>query len=142
MILKEATMENKTARLCKTTAVIIWILGCVASIVLAKDSFNFKAFIQVLVTSLLSVFILGLLIYAIGEIIQLLQDQKDRLPHVSTHTAVIENNKSGLISNNHSNLLDSANKEQRLYGKDWECRECKTLNPSTALYCKDCGTYR
>ncbi|WP_019679779.1 hypothetical protein [Ruminococcus flavefaciens] len=69
--------KNETGAMIQTVAKIIWILGAITAIILFVVSG--VASIIVLVSYLFAVFVSGLLMYGLGEIIILLGQIKDKI---------------------------------------------------------------
>lgn len=71
--------KNKTGVMIQTVAIIIWILGAIAAVLvfIVSESASFAS----LIGYLFAVFVSGLLIYGLGEIIILLGQINDKIPN-------------------------------------------------------------
>ena len=126
----------------KTVAVIMFILGCIASVI---GAFTLEWFVIIIGPLFSWLGSIGL--YGMGELI----DETTRNCRVNNEILEIlrkqkrENEKAtqssdkkpAVVSNVSSNLHHTASA-----GETWRCEKCGTVNDSASLYCKDCGTYR
>ena len=83
--------DNSVARICKSIAVIAWICGAIMFIVLAiqvNDLLGSGVFIYFLVLAIVF-FIQGLMLYAIGEITQLLHNTRESNEQILTNSSQI-----------------------------------------------------
>ena len=62
-----------------------------------------------------------------------------RVPSVSSVSSVSSSGNSRILSVS-ERIAKNENGESA--PAQWECRECGTMNPMTASFCKDCGKYK
>ena len=126
----------------KTVAEIMFILGCIASVIGAFTLGWFVIIIGPLFSWLGSIGLYGMgeLIDETtrncrvnNEILEILRKQK-RENEKATQSS---DKKPAVVSNVSSNLHRTASA-----GETWRCEKCGTVNDSTSWYCKDCGNYR
>lgn len=121
-------MENGVAKVCKTSAVIVFILGAIGTIIWFFSAVGDNAavaFLGLLAGLGISfVSILGL--YGLGELIS---------------QATIANANVVEIWNKLEQVEDAANGHPLKAG-EWKCSGCGTVNPATSMACKDCGKYK
>ena len=126
----------------KTVAKIMFILGCIASVIGAFTLGWFVIIIGPLFSWLGSIGLYGMgeLIDETtrncrvnNEILEILRKQK-RENEKATQSS---DKKPAVVSNVSSNLHRTASA-----GETWRCEKCGTVNDSTSWYCKDCGNYR
>lgn len=122
-------------------AVINLVFGIIASIIGALIGGEGRFFFTILlfVLCLVTVYMQYCIIMAIAEILEsqelirkeiyLLSDKIDRNP------MPIENSKYN--SNGRADLFG-----YKPVSREWACKSCGTLNRSTTISCRDCGTYK
>lgn len=138
------TLFDKAGSKIKTLAWILFFCGIVGTIVCAfvygrtydqwgDPEFNFLLFIVILAGGVLASFISSLFLYAFGDITENIQ----RIAKATEKTAAPANaapSKPAVFSNSNARLFNN--------GDTWVCEKCKTENPKSAMYCKNCREYR
>lgn len=132
-------MKNKTANLCKFTAKLIGGIGLIICVLIAFNmitvirlgSFTFPI---VFLISYSGIFLFSLLIYAVGEALQLLQEIRDKVPG-NKSTASVQCRNSTLAES--TAFLHSKNDRTQNF---WTCPTCQKINPIQANSCMECGT--
>ena len=135
-------MENKVATTCKATAIIMFIITVITSIIIGASSrMNYNSGSSI--TLLVSGFISSLLIFALGELIELLDN--------------IRTNTYELLDLNRREIIDRDKDERQstsAYASsrtspikktsegNWICIECEVENKASLIQCKGCGKYR
>lgn len=137
-------MENSVARTLKVTSFIAGGIGFIGGIVggflftaSSYSSFNWG----IMIGMWFSVFIACLLLYAIGEIIELLSEanvQRDELlAHCNKEDSAPAQIKPSSTSPTYRAPASTA---PALSRTEWRCNTCDTKNAASAMSCKGCGT--
>ena len=132
--------------ICKICAAVLFILDIIGSAIISyvpaehwtdNADFIWTTFF----TGVVSGFIVCLIIYVLGEIVDQLY-----ISNANTHELY-----KLLKKNDH---YDNPPEEKESYfnsfstsfppaeGDGWVCKKCGSNNNKSALYCKDCGTYK
>ncbi len=139
-------MENKVAITCKATAIIIFILTFFATIIsgnLGEGNYASGVAITVLISTLTSTFISSLLIYALGEIIELLHNiRKNTYELHDLNRREIRKKEKGENQSTIGYAAPRTYSFEKTSEGSWICKECKAENSTQAIHCKDCGKYR
>lgn len=128
-------MENLVASTCKTVAKIYGLIGILAWMLIGVGD---SVFGFLLYTG--GIFVSALFLYAVGEIIQLLQNIASSTSYYQ-NTSVAGGSGDGRPSN--SNV--GSKKKVTFFGEGkqyWTCNKCHAANRATDIYCKECGEYR
>ena len=138
----------QVGKVCKTTAVVLFVLAVAASLVI---DIALEGCSAIFFGGSAGAFIYCLLIYAIGEIIdqlkysnelsdgiyELLRKKESKEGSASTTPSKSYSISSyPTVADTVSNLVNNTNKT------GWRCSKCQTLNDSHAQFCKDCGEYK
>ena len=123
-------MRNIVAIICKVTSIIYFIFVFMTLIISNFDSeliYNSGSPLTVLA----STFIFCLIIFGIGEIIEILDD-------INTYTNKLSDTKM------RERWEKDKGKMQINTSSDgnWTCTECGVENKTQSIQCKDCGNYR
>lgn len=137
--------ENVTVgKVCKVSAIVMFILDFIGSITLGRSlgyyDFNWGIFFSGIVVG----FIFCMLIYAIGEII-------DCLDNINTETLLMRKALEKLSNEDNDNENQSTDTKRHSIFESttsidlsgtWTCEKCGSHNPSTSRVCKGCGEYK
>lgn len=104
-------MENNVAFVCKLTSIILGIISAIAAVIFGLE-FGFLGFI----TSIIILFPIVLLVFAAGEIIDIVCENRELLKS-----------------------LKYGEPTPRLDGS-WICNTCNARCDTDATICKNCGT--
>jgi len=136
-------MFEESGKFIKKLAVFCFFVGIAASLILAivfgktpqgrydEMSFNFFAFLGILIGSLLVNLVSSIFLYAFGDL-------------VDNVKSIANNRSANQDDSDEGNILNSAIKENNNvnYSDSWVCKKCGTRNPKSRLSCKDCGEYK
>ncbi len=123
-------MRNTVALICKAAAIILFVLVFMFIIILGSASdvnYNSGSSIPVLI----SAFLFCLLIFALGEIIELLD-------HIRANTYELSDMKMREKWDEKRGISPLNKSSER----DWRCTECGAKNSEQLIQCKSCGKYR
>lgn len=85
--MSHVSMYNLVSRICKVVSMVLGALGVIGSFILAKPITESGSFsIAIFLVSLICVAVFCLLVYAVGETIELLQGISDRLYSINVNT--------------------------------------------------------
>ncbi len=133
---------NKVSNVCKKSAIFIGILGGIGSIAYAYNmgtlSGNIVIFLAYALVGGFSTFLLCLLFYALGEIIELQSRIVEKTESTNRKNTLQGPNKN--VSNDRLDLLSIQDENQK--NSTWICKNCGSKNQSNTRFCKDCGTYK
>lgn len=116
---------------CKVSAIILCVLALLFSL------FSGMTFGGILVT-MLSAFLYGLLLYAVGEIAEQLTFSNQNtyeLYHLLKRLVPPEEKDT-------SHPIPPAPNVKRTADGGWICKKCDTINDGNKSFCRDCGTYK
>ena len=135
----------KVSSVCKTTAGGLFILGFLSAISTAKDlgeffdgEFSWGIFFFIA----LSTFVFCLLIYAIGEIVEKLHTANNNTYAIYNLLQKTADNGTANAASQKSVYTPTASSAQKPVNSSWVCKHCSARNDATALFCKNCGTYK
>ncbi len=83
----------------------------------------------------LSGFLVGMVLYGIGELIDISIEILNQMIPVESQAVSIDTHKNTTYPVPQKPIQHTAN-------GDWICPHCKTKNPTASMVCKDCGKYR
>lgn len=130
-------MKGKIA----TIAVVNLVFGIIASIIGALIGGEGSFFLTIILFAicLVTVYMQYCILMAIAEILESqefirkeisqLSDKIDRNPVLNVNSKYTSNGKADLFGN-------------KPVTREWACKSCGTLNRSTTISCRDCGTYK
>ena len=127
-------------KVCKGSAIVVFILGIIGSIVLGNElgyDFNWSVFLYGIIAS----FLFCLFLYSIGEIIDQLETSNSNIYELYQLLKKIVPKEEKKTEPKKSYLISSAPTVKKTTG-GWVCDKCGTKNDGSAQFCKDCGTYK
>lgn len=152
-------MDNQVANACKKTAIVLGFICLLGSIFVAyqasgiydygihRDGTNALLFITTFFTYAFITFIACLLIYAAGEVIQLLHDNKEHLCRIESSLKKEENEMDGNNADK-QNVLKYSSESKSKYEKQnvisgvkppYICGKCNHAGPYEGV-CPECGS--
>jgi len=120
--------------ICKKTAVVLFVLDIIVTIFLTIASGN----LLILIFGVFGGFIPCLLIYAVGEIIDILEEINENTNEIFSYLK--KNDQKDEVKKESGTTYFSAPVKTADGG--WICKKCGTKNDSSSQYCKDCGEYK
>ena len=132
----------KVGETCKVTAVVLFILDFIGSIVWGVATESFLVFLSCIFGG----FLFCLLLYTLGEIAEHLNAVNDNTCEIARLLKKLTLSDSRTQHPSPARPAVSSFHVQTPIKREedgsWICRKCSTRNESTAQFCKDCGTYR
>ena len=142
--------KNKLASLCQGSAITVGLILSIAVLFIAYESatvsygfqteFRFDIFVIVFVIYEVSIFLGMLVLYALGEIIELLTTLLRNTNMSGTYSQ--HGRPSNNVSNGKADLLGESSPVVQQSSDVWICKKCNTRNEGLSRYCKDCGEYK
>ena len=131
----------EVAKICKSMACVVFILDVLGSIFLGVEAGFLSFFVGIFSGS-----ILGLMLLAIGEIIEqleisngntyeLYQLLKEKRNECNPEVKVVSRREKSKLSKLAAEKIKSAD-------SDWICTSCNEKNSINDVYCKNCGEYK
>lgn len=129
----------KIDKICKSVSVVIFILGFIGSIIIAAnisyDGFNLLAFI----IGIISEFIFCLPLYALGEILERIENLDSKVDRFFYSTKnLLSDKKTEPVNTTTRSIYPSV----KTTDGGWICNKCSTKNDLGIQYCKNCGEYK
>ena len=132
----------QVGNVCKVSAIIVFSLDFIGSIIIAAKTENFMFFL----IGFLSSFLFCLVLYALGEIVDQLEISNNNTYQLYKMLKSKEAKDSAPASPSQTSTPSSAPARSVLLsntGKDsWVCRSCGTRNSNTDMSCRECGKYK
>ncbi len=137
-------------RICKRTAIVLFILDFIGSIVLGNTfgtpgeysfqdpSFNWAIFLY----SIIIGFVFCLLIYALGEIIDQLECSNNNTYALYQLLKKIVPDEDKKSEQKQPHLKSSAPAVKKTADGEWICSKCGEKNDINAQFCRACGQYK